>query len=151
MKPRTADAILFSVYGPNSMFVLELIDGTLNLTMHNGDGPFSALFIPENGQNLCDGEWHTVTVVKTQAVCTLKVDQISASPQISPEKFTSIDTTRAFVLGGLPWFKNRGLSVHTPFNGCMRNIKIGEDPPININGLYTGNGAVDVGVQACPL
>lgn len=148
IKPRTLNGLLLSVYGKNAMFALQLINGTINLTVNNGDGPFTAVFIPENGQNFCDGEWHTVTAVKSQYVITLIVDKINSSPTIGSTSRISTDTARPLFLGGHPRFeKTKGLSVHTPFIGCMRNIKIREVPhQINWRQAF---GQVHAGV--CPL
>lgn len=149
MKPRTLNGLLLSVHGNNNaMFAIQLINGTINLKVNNGDGPFTAVFTPENGQNFCDGEWHTVTAVKSQYVITLIVDKINSSPTIGSTNAISTDTTRPLFLGGHPLLaKKKSLDVQTPFIGCIRNIRIREVPqPIN---LSMAHGNVQIGV--CPL
>lgn len=151
MKPRSLNGLLLSVYGKNSMFALQLINGALNLTVDNGAKPFTALFTPENGQNFCDGEWHTVTAVKSQYVITLIVDKINSSPTIGSTSSISTDTTRPLFMGGHPYIGKRliakGLIVHRPFIGCIRNVRIREIPQaINIS---MAHGNVQTGV--CPL
>lgn len=150
MKPRTLDALLLVNYGNSAMFALELINGSISLTVNNGDGhgPFTAYFNPENGQNFCDGEWHSVTAVKSQYVITLIVDKINSRPTIGGTKRVSTETSRPIFVGGHPRFeKTRGLTIHKPFIGCMRNFKIREIPQtVNITKAY---GQVHVGV--CPL
>lgn len=136
------------VYGKGHMLALQLINGTINLTVKNGGGPVSATFSPENGQNFCDGEWHTVTAVKSQYVITLIVDKINSSPTIIETGSISTETNRPLFLGGHPRFdKTKGLTVRTPFIGCMRNVEIREVPhPIELERAF---GHVQVGV--CPL
>lgn len=148
MKPRTLNGLLLSVYGKSAMFEIQLINGTISLTVNNGDGPFSAVFHPENGQNFCDGEWHTVTAIKSQYVITLIVDSINSNPTIGSTEFFSTDTTRPLFLGGHPHIlKAKGLTVRRPFIGCIRNVKIREvAQPIN---LSMAHSTVLTGV--CPL
>lgn len=149
MKPRTLNGLLFVVYGRKAMLALELINGTIHLTVNNGDTkPFKAIFTPEKGQSFCDGEWHSVTAVKSQFVITLIVDKINSSPTIGSTQTISTDTTRPLFLGGHPRFeKTKTLTVRTPFIGCMRNVKIREVlQPIELN---KASGNVQVGV--CPL
>lgn len=148
MKPRTLNGLLLSVYGRNAMFALQLINGTINLTVNNGDGPITAVFNPENGQNFCDGEWHTVTAIKSKYVITLIIDSINSNPTIGSTTAISTETTRPLFLGGHPHItKAKGLTVRRPFIGCIRNVKIRETPqPIK---LSMAHGNVQTGV--CPL
>lgn len=148
IKPRTLNGLILSVSGKKAMFALQLINGTINLTVNNGDGPFTAVYQPENGQNFCDGEWHTVTAIKSQYVITLIVDSINSNPTIGSTNAISTDTTRPLFLGGHPHMaRARGLSVRKPFIGCIRNVRIREiAEPFN---LSMAHGNVQTGV--CPL
>lgn len=148
MKPRTLNGLLLSVYGRNAMFALQLINGTINLTVNNGDGPFTAVYQPENGQNFCDGDWHTVTAIKSKYVITLIVDSINSNPTIGSTSAISTETTRPLFLGGHPHIgKAKGLTVRRPFIGCIRNVKIRETAqPIS---LSMAHGNVQTGI--CPL
>lgn len=148
IKPRTLNGLLLSVHGKKAMFVLQLINGTINFTIDNGNGPITAIFNPEANQNFCDGEWHTVTAIKSQYVITLIVDSWHSNPTIGQVSNFSTDTTRPLFLGGHPHLsKARGLSVRRPFVGCIRNIKVKEEViPIH---LSMANGNVRTGV--CPL
>lgn len=155
MKPRTRDALLFAVYGRNAAFVLQLVNGSITLTVDNGDktkgdfsNAFNATFTPEAEQNFCDGEWHSVTAVKSQYVITLIVDKINSSPTIGSTTYISTDTSRPLFLGGHPKIAHaKHVVAKKPFIGCMRNIKIREVPtPINVRKV---SGQVHVGV--CPL
>lgn len=142
------NGLLLSVHGKKAMFALQLINGTINFTVDNGGGPITAVFNPESNQNFCDGEWHTVTAIKSLYVITLTVDSWSSNPTIGAITAVSTDTTRPLFLGGHPHLsKARGLTVRRPFIGCIRNVKINDVPqPISLN-MAVGN--VSNGV--CPL
>lgn len=148
IKPRTLNGLLLSVHGKNAMFALQMINGTINFTVDNGGGPFTTVFHPDEKQNFCDGEWHTVRATKTQYVISLIVDKVAANPTIGAVTAVSTDTSRPLFLGGHPYLsKARGLTVRRPFMGCIRNVEIKNSPqPINLE-MATGN--VRTGV--CPL
>jgi len=148
IKPRTMNGLLLSVHGKKAMFALQLINGTINFTVDNGGGPITAVFQPESNQNFCDGEWHTVTAIKSLYVITLIVDSIGSTPTIGEPTADVTDTSRPLFLGGHQHLsKARGLTVRSPFIGCIRNVKINEVlQPINLNMAV---GKVRTGV--CPL
>lgn len=141
------NGLLLSVHGKKAMLALQLINGTINFTVDNGGGPITAVFTPEKNQNFCDGEWHTVTAIKSKYVISLMVDKVTSLPTIGATTAISTDTTRPLFLGGHPYLsKARGLQIRRPFNGCIRNVKIKDvAEPINLN-MAVGN--VRVGV--CP-
>lgn len=142
------NGLLLSVHGKKAMFALQLINGTINFTVDSGSGPITAVFKPENGQNFCDGEWHTINAIKSQYVITLIVDSVNSLPTIGAVNSISTDTTRPLFLGGHPYLsKARGLTVRRPFVGCIRNVKIKNvAQPINLDMAV---GSVQTGV--CPL
>uniref|UniRef100_A0A1B0DIX0 Laminin G domain-containing protein n=1 Tax=Phlebotomus papatasi TaxID=29031 RepID=A0A1B0DIX0_PHLPP len=103
IKPRTQDGLLLSVHGRRAFMIVQLVKGNISFVVDNGDGPFEAVFNPEPNENFCDGEWRTVTVVKSKFVITIKVNKINSKPQIGPTKTPSADTTRPLFLGGHPY------------------------------------------------
>lgn len=155
IKPRTLNGLLLSVYGKRAMFALQLINGSINFTVNSGDEPITALFNPEgNNITFCDGEWHTVTAIKSKYIIQLTVDSWYSHPTVGVPSASSTDTTRPLFLGGHPSLKRaRGLTVRTPFIGCMRNLRIKNitEPIYNtmIGTIGTDTGPVHVGV--CPL
>lgn len=113
----------------------------------NGDGPFYVNFVPEDGDNFCDGQWRTITAVKTKMVITIGVNGVVAEPAIGQSNRYSTDTTRPLFLGGHPHIRKiRGLTVREPFRGCIKNLKI-RDVVENISAT-TAIGSVLTGV--CP-
>lgn len=148
IKPRTTDGLLLSVQGKKAYLIIQLINGTINFTVDNGDGPIVAIFKPEKGVNFCDGQWRTVTAIKSQYVITIMVDSVSSQPSIGNASSPSTDTSRPLFLGGHPFLsKTRGLIARKPYLGCMRNVKIKDVAEYIHPGMTVGN--IQTGV--CPL
>lgn len=59
IKPRNLTGVLTSVHGKKSFFIVEMIQGNVHFTVDSGDGPRSAIFVPDADKTLCDGQWHT--------------------------------------------------------------------------------------------
>ncbi|XP_058247538.1 laminin subunit alpha-2 isoform X3 [Hemibagrus wyckioides] len=101
---------------------LELLNGRLLFHADNGVGRVTTM---SQGAELCDGQWHSVTAHKLKHRLELIVDgrkSEAASPDASS---ASADTNDPVYVGGYPeGLKQFGLTVNTPFKGCMRNIKL---------------------------
>lgn len=148
IKPRTMNAFLLSVHGKTAMFALQLINGTIHFTVDNGEGPFIAVFKPEKNQNFCDGEWHTVTAIKSQYIATIFVDSVGSQPAVGPTTSSLAQTKRPLFLGGHPYMsKARGLLVRRPFLGCIRNVKVKDE----IQHIHPGMTVGHVQTGVCPL
>lgn len=111
IKPRSTTGLLMSVHGKRSFFVLELINGNISLTVNNGDEPFTAMYIPDPSENLCDGQWRTITAIKSFYVTTIKVNDVSSNPAIGDARAGSTDTTRPLFLGGHPHLQKVSLNI----------------------------------------
>lgn len=104
---------------------IELVKGKLLLHADNGVGRFTAVYEPDPEAGLCDGQWHTVSAHKLKHRLELVVDgkmSEAASPDV---RSASADTNDPVYVGGYPEdLKQFGLTINTPFKGCMRNVKI---------------------------
>lgn len=60
IKPRTNSGVLIAAHGRVDYFVLEMVNGTVRLTVQNGKGPITATYQPEKPYYLCNGKWHTI-------------------------------------------------------------------------------------------
>lgn len=60
IKPRNVSGLLISVHGKKDYLVLEMVNGTIRLTVENGKGPISTSFQPNNPYYFCDGQWHSI-------------------------------------------------------------------------------------------
>lgn len=148
IKPRTPNALLLSVHGKRAMFSLQIDNGSITFTVDNGGGLFKAIFKPEQNQNFCDGEWHTVKAIKSQYVITLNVDNVSSDPAIGDVNHPFTNTKRPLFLGGHPYLqKARDLSIRRPYIGCIRNVKIKDVTQKIHTGIVSGKAQVG----ACPL
>lgn len=147
IKPRTMNGLLLSVHGKRAFLILQLINGTLNFAVDNGDGPIVATFNLEQNEKFCDGKWRKILAVKSQYVITLSVDNMSSQPSIGSALSLSTDTSRPLFLGGHPHLsKARGLGVRKPYAGCIRNVKIKDVAEDILPGMTVGH--VQTGV--CP-
>lgn len=68
----------------------------------SGNGPLVTVYKPEEGKNLCDGEWHTVKAIKSAYVITVSVDDISSEPSLGDASSYVTQTTRPLFIGGHP-------------------------------------------------
>uniref|UniRef100_A0A8C2J1H4 Laminin subunit alpha 2 n=1 Tax=Cyprinus carpio TaxID=7962 RepID=A0A8C2J1H4_CYPCA len=104
---------------------IELVNGKLLFHADNGVGRFTAVYEPDPEAGLCDGQWHTVSAHKLKHRLELIVDgkkSEAASPDV---RSASADTNDPVYVGGYPeGLKQFGLTINTPFKGCMRNVKI---------------------------
>lgn len=148
IKPRNVTGVLTSVHGKKSFFIVEMIKGSIHFTVDSGDGPRSTVFTPDADKSLCDGQWHTVTVIKSRFIISINVDKFSSEPNVgNPDKHTDLETTRPLFLGGHPHLaKIRGIKGRHNYQGCIRNFKINGAEEIIKPEMTTGN--VETGV--CP-
>uniref|UniRef100_A0A671KB74 Laminin subunit alpha-2-like n=1 Tax=Sinocyclocheilus anshuiensis TaxID=1608454 RepID=A0A671KB74_9TELE len=104
---------------------IELVNGKLLFHADNGVGRFTAVYETDPEAGLCDGQWHTVSAHKLKHHLELIVDgkkSEAASPDV---RSASADTNDPVYVGGYPeGLKQFGLTINTPFKGCMRNVKI---------------------------
>lgn len=60
IKPRNISGLLLAAHGKRDYLVLELVGGSIKLTVDNGRGPISTSFQPSKKHYFCDGEWHNI-------------------------------------------------------------------------------------------
>lgn len=78
IKPRNLTGVLTSVHGKKSFFIVEMIKGNIHFSVDSGDGPRTVVFTPDSDQSLCDGNWHTVTVIKSRFILSINVGMYKA-------------------------------------------------------------------------
>ncbi|XP_034027667.1 laminin subunit alpha-5 [Thalassophryne amazonica] len=125
---------------------LVLSQGEVVVTLNSGRSEFSTSFMPE--EPLCNGRWHTITVVKKNNILQLHVDAASEH-SIGPKLSRSAGAKETVYLGGLPG----GMSVPglpsslLPFHGCIRRASINQRAAV-LSKLLSLHGAV--GMYGCP-
>uniref|UniRef100_UPI0037E9B905 laminin subunit alpha-5 n=1 Tax=Semicossyphus pulcher TaxID=241346 RepID=UPI0037E9B905 len=125
---------------------LVLNQGEVTVSVNSGKGEFSTSFTPE--EPLCNGRWHTITVVKKNNVLQLHVDAASEH-SVGPKQSRSAGAKDTVYLGGVPdGVTVPGLPADLPaFHGCIRSASINHRPamlskPLSVHGA--------VGTQGCP-
>lgn len=125
---------------------LILIQGKVTVSVNGGKGETSASFIPE--EPLCDGRWHSISVVKKNNVLQLHVDG-AGERAVGPKKGRSTGPKEAVYLGGVPG----GITVPglpaglASFHGCIRRASINNRAAPLLKPLAV-HGAV--GTRGCP-
>ncbi|XP_015919728.2 laminin subunit alpha isoform X1 [Parasteatoda tepidariorum] len=130
IKPRNLSGILMAVHGKVDYLILQMVDGRVEISVDNGAGPITSSFIPTDEHYLCDGEWHTVQVVKSNNFVTLSLDGIFSDPGIGVGGVSATDTNDPLYIGGVPEssFSKRGVLTTDHFVGCMRYLELDSKP-----------------------
>uniref|UniRef100_A0A4W5JD38 Laminin G domain-containing protein n=1 Tax=Hucho hucho TaxID=62062 RepID=A0A4W5JD38_9TELE len=125
---------------------LYLNQGAVTVTVNSGNGEFSTSFTPE--ESLCDGRWHSITIVKKSNVLQLHVDAASEH-SVGPKQGRPSGAKEAVYLGGAPdGVDVPGLPDALPsFHGCVRRAVLNQRPAVLSKPLSV-HGAV--GTQGCP-
>ncbi|XP_035223568.1 laminin subunit alpha-like, partial [Stegodyphus dumicola] len=130
IKPRNLSGILLAVHGRSDYLILQMVDGALVFSVDNGAGPITAKYIPPTEYYPCDGNWHTVRVVKTGNIVTVGLDDIFGEPGIGVGGVSSTDTKDPLYIGGLPEssLSKKGVETLEQFTGCIRSLKLNDKP-----------------------
>ncbi|XP_069382509.1 laminin subunit alpha-5 isoform X2 [Paralichthys olivaceus] len=138
--------LLHAGTSPDQHLSLVLSQGEVTVSVNSGKGEFSASFTPE--EPLCNGHWHTITVVKKNNVLQLHVDAASEH-SVGPKQSRSAGAKETVYLGGAPGGVTvPGLPAGLPsFHGCIRSAMVNHRPamlskPLSVHGA--------VGTQGCP-
>ncbi|XP_037396843.1 laminin subunit alpha-5 isoform X2 [Pygocentrus nattereri] len=123
-----------------------LNQGTVTVLVNGGDGEVSVSLTPED--SLCDGNWHTVFVVKKSNVIQLRVDAVSKYG-VSPKRSRFNGANEALYLGNVPdAMEVPGLPASLPpYHGCVRKAVL-NGRPATLTKPSSVSGAV--GTQGCP-
>ncbi|XP_064877179.1 laminin subunit alpha-5-like [Oncorhynchus nerka] len=143
-----SDSGLLLHAGSGQQLSLYLNQGEVTVTVNSGRGNvFSTSFTPE--ESLCDGRWHSITVMKKSNVLQLHVDAASEH-SVGPKKGRSSGTKETVYLGGVPdGVDVPGLPAALPsFHGCVRRAVLNQRPAVLSKPLSV-HGAV--GTQGCPV
>ncbi|XP_047186725.1 laminin subunit alpha-5 isoform X2 [Scophthalmus maximus] len=138
--------LLHAGTSPDQHLSLVLSQGEVTVSVNSGKGEFSASFTPE--EPLCNGRWHTITVVKKNNVLQLHVDA-GSEHSVGPKQSRSAGAKETVYLGGVPdGITVPGLPAALPaFHGCIRQATVNHRPAMLSKPLAV-HGAV--GTQGCP-
>lgn len=60
IKPRKNNGVIMSVHGRRDFVLLQLRNGSVELTVDNGKGEIVNRYTPSSPWTICDGKWHTI-------------------------------------------------------------------------------------------
>ncbi|XP_077572690.1 laminin subunit alpha-5 isoform X2 [Stigmatopora nigra] len=122
---------------------LTIRRGEVNLSMSSGRSDASLSLAPE--ESLCNGRWHTITVVKKNNILRLQVDGVNQRGS-GPRRGPSAGSREAVYMGGLPDAVTTSPSQPS-FHGCVRHVIInGRASPFAKILSVSGS----VGTHGCP-
>lgn len=128
IKPRKNNGVIMSVHGRRDFVLLQLRNGSVELTVDNGKGEIVNRYTPPSPWSICDGKWHTIQVIKNKIIAILIVDGTSTNPVSGKIGATSTDTKHPLFLGTQPRImQRRGNAVAEKFVGCIRNVSINKE------------------------
>lgn len=166
IKPRLKTAVLLSV-GVFDYVTLQLVNGSVKLTVDDGAGPMTVIYAPPLGSSICDGNWHRIKALRKKAIVTLNVDGKSNLMLMKKKTMTDASIKDPLYFGGVP--KDRSLKgldtvgesraggapsvTSDSYVGCMRILNASADPKrkrrdLDLSGM-TLFGSLDR--QSCPL
>uniref|UniRef100_A0A0P4VVW3 Laminin subunit alpha n=1 Tax=Scylla olivacea TaxID=85551 RepID=A0A0P4VVW3_SCYOL len=147
IKPRAINGAIMSVHGRRDFVLLQLRNGSLELSVDNGKGIITTTYTPVSPWSFCDGQWHSVQLIKNKNIAILVVDGVTTEPVSGKIGATSTDTKNPLFLGSQPFLtQRRGNAVSDKYVGCMRNISVNKAQIALAYVTYVGN----VNAGTCP-
>uniref|UniRef100_A0A4W3JDE0 Laminin subunit alpha-2 n=1 Tax=Callorhinchus milii TaxID=7868 RepID=A0A4W3JDE0_CALMI len=120
------NAVLFGISSAKVDAIgLEMVNSKILFHVNNGAGRITARYEPRDTNGLCDGKWHKLQASKGKHHIELTVDGITVQANNPHFQSTSADTNDPVYVGGYPAnVKQNCLTLQTPFQGCVRNLKL---------------------------
>ncbi|KAH0619227.1 hypothetical protein JD844_019053 [Phrynosoma platyrhinos] len=150
IRPRSASGLIFHIGTKRTNYLRLYSDSQKVIVIANtGAGEFST-FVAQ--PSLCDGQWHTIAVMKGSNVIQLDVDT-EGNYTVGPNQTDEAAVKENFYLGGMPEFTSFALAsplhiAHFPsYVGCMRNVVINRNQ-IDLRQARTRGS---VGLNGCPV
>ncbi|XP_053101455.1 laminin subunit alpha-5 isoform X2 [Hemicordylus capensis] len=151
IRPRSESGLVFHI-GTSQTNYLRLFTDSQKVTViaNTGAGEFSTSVAHSS---LCDGQWHTIAVIKGSNVIQVDVDT-EGNYTVGPNQIHPAAIRENVYLGGMPEATRVGLvpSLHaahpSPYVGCMKNLVINQNQiDLRQDGAVMG----PVGLKGCPL
>ncbi|XP_066526408.1 laminin subunit alpha-5 isoform X2 [Hoplias malabaricus] len=130
----------------DQQLTVYLNQGKVTVLVNSGSGEFSVSLTPED--SLCDGDWHSIFIVKKSNVIQLRVDAVSEH-DVGPKQSRFNGASETLYLGNVPAaVEVPGLPASLPpFHGCVRKAVLNSRPTM-LSKPFSISGAV--GTQGCP-
>ncbi|XP_036446627.1 laminin subunit alpha-5 isoform X2 [Colossoma macropomum] len=147
VRPMSDSGLLLHAGGRASQQLSVYLNrGEVTVLVDSGDGEVSVSLTPEN--SLCDGNWHTVFIVKKSNVIQLRVDAVSEY-RVGPKQRGFNGANETLYLGNMPdAVEVPGLPASLPpYHGCVRKAVLnGRSATLSKPSSVSGA----VGTQGCP-
>ncbi|ROL08880.1 Laminin subunit alpha-4 [Anabarilius grahami] len=146
VRPRVASGVLLHVFtGEKEYLTLYIYQSKVVVVVNNGIREFSTYVSPR--QEICDGNWHKITVIRHGTVVQLDVDS-EVNHVVGSVSESAQNTSAPVFIGGAPdSMLSHSLLIRRGYTGCMRNVSVNESP-VSFSKAALVSGAVGVGT--CP-
>ncbi|XP_026553187.1 laminin subunit alpha-5 isoform X1 [Pseudonaja textilis] len=144
IRPRSSSGLIFHIGRQTNYLRLSTDSQKVTVTANTGAAEFATSV---SQPSLCDGQWHTITVIKGSNMIQLDVDT-KANYTVGPNEIRGTSDKESIYLGGLPELASLSQVHHPPsFVGCMKNLVINRNP---IDIRQAGSTRGSVGLRGCP-
>ncbi|ERE85268.1 laminin subunit alpha-4, partial [Cricetulus griseus] len=146
IRPRSSSGTLVHGHSVNGEYLnVHIKNGQVIVKVNNGVRDFSTSVTPK--QNLCDGRWHRITVIRDSNVVQLDVDS-EVNHVVGPLNPKPVDHREPVFVGGVPEsLLTPRLAPSKPFTGCIRHFVI-DGRPVSFSKAALVSGAVSI--NSCP-
>ncbi|XP_069017816.1 LOW QUALITY PROTEIN: laminin subunit alpha-4 [Embiotoca jacksoni] len=145
VRPRVASGVLLHVRAAEGYFTLYIHRGAVVVLVNDGTHEFFTKVKPR--QDMCDGTWHRITVIRDANVVQLDVDS-EINHVVGPLHPGASDSRNPVFVGGAPdLFLPERLATKKAYVGCVRNLTINSSRA-SFSKAALVSGAVSVGT--CP-
>ncbi|XP_075801564.1 laminin subunit alpha-4 isoform X1 [Microtus pennsylvanicus] len=146
VRPRSSSGTLVHGHSVNGEYLnVHMKNGQVIVKVNNGVRDFSTSVTPK--QNLCDGRWHRITVIRDANVVQLDVDS-EVNHVVGPLNPKPVDHREPVFVGGVPEsLLTPRLAPSKPYTGCIRHFVI-DGRPVSFSKAALVSGAVSI--NSCP-
>uniref|UniRef100_A0A8C1U5A7 Laminin, alpha 4 n=1 Tax=Cyprinus carpio TaxID=7962 RepID=A0A8C1U5A7_CYPCA len=145
VRPRVALGVLLHAFaGEKEYLTLYIYQNQVVVVVNNGVREFSTYVSPR--QEICDGSWHKITVIRDGKVVQLDVDS-EGNHVVGSVHQTAQNSSSPVFIGGAPdSILPHSLLSRRGYTGCMRNLSVNESP-VSFSKAALVSGAVSVAIQ----
>lgn len=121
-RTQLSSGILLFAYGPTTTFAIQFSGNQIETKYVTSSVQGSVTIQPSAGGEICDGNWHNLTLTNFNGRLTIILDgKIEVRSGI-----TNLDIRSSIYIGGVPWgssaetvARQAGVNVMSSFGGCM--------------------------------
>ncbi|XP_067273513.1 laminin subunit alpha-4 [Pseudorasbora parva] len=146
VRPRVALGVLLHVFtGEKEYLTLYIYQRQMVVVVNNGIRESSTYVSPR--KEICDGNWHKITVIRDGTMVQLDVDSEVNRVEGSVSEPGQSSSTAVFIGGAPDSTLSHNLLSRRGYTGCMKNVSVNESH-VSFSTAPLVSGAV--GVATCP-